>query len=81
MAASRTHPGPVQALRLRDATSLAASLTPGRRYEASSFARLPADRFPLITAHATELVAGDVNQRFRFAIDVVFEGVLARVRQ
>jgi AcrR family transcriptional regulator len=41
----------------------------------ANFSRLPADEFPLITAHAAELVAGDVDQRFRFAVDVVIDGV------
>ena len=42
------------------------------------FAGLPPDRFPLITAHAAQLVAGHSDERFRFAIDVVADGVLAR---
>jgi AcrR family transcriptional regulator len=42
------------------------------------FAGLPPDRFPLITAHAAEMVAGDSDERFRFAIDVVVDGVVAR---
>ncbi|HEY4456654.1 MAG TPA: TetR/AcrR family transcriptional regulator [Pseudonocardiaceae bacterium] len=41
-----------------------------------TFASLPADRFPLLTAHAAELVAGDGAQRFRFAVDVVIDGLL-----
>jgi AcrR family transcriptional regulator len=45
---------------------------------AANFQRLPADRFPLITSHIAELVAGDVDERFRFAIDAVIDGVLAR---
>ncbi len=45
---------------------------------AVNLARLPADRFPAITSHAEELVTGDVDERFRFAIDVVIDGVLAR---
>ena len=44
----------------------------------SAFAALPADEFPLITAHAAELVSGDVELRFRFAVDAVIDGVLAR---
>jgi AcrR family transcriptional regulator len=44
----------------------------------ANFARLPADRFPLITAHATQLVAGDVDERFRFAVNVVIDGLLAK---
>lgn len=43
-----------------------------------NLARLPADRFPLLTAHTEQLVAGDVAHRFRFAIDVVLDGVMAR---
>jgi AcrR family transcriptional regulator len=44
----------------------------------ANFARLPADEFPLITAHTAQLVAGDADERFRFAIDVVIDGVLGR---
>ncbi len=43
-----------------------------------TFAGLPADRFPLLTAHAAEMVAGDGNERFHFAIDVVVDGLVAR---
>ncbi len=42
-----------------------------------TFAGLPPDRFPLIVAHAAEMVAGDRDERFRFAVDVVIDGVLA----
>lgn len=45
---------------------------------AANLARLPAADFPLITDHAAELVAGDVDTRFRFAVDVVIDGVLSR---
>jgi AcrR family transcriptional regulator len=48
---------------------------------AADLARLPADRFPLITAYTPQLVAGDVEERFRFAIDAVIDGVLARHQQ
>jgi AcrR family transcriptional regulator len=58
-------------LRRTDPSAMVAEVT-------ANFARLPAGDFPLITAHAAELVAGDVDQRFRFAIDVVIDGVLAR---
>jgi AcrR family transcriptional regulator len=44
----------------------------------NNLAGLPPDRFPLITAHAAQMVAGDGDERFRFAIDVVVDGVLAR---
>lgn len=43
-----------------------------------TFTGLPPDRFPLITAHAAQLVAGDREERFRVAIDVVLDGMLAR---
>jgi AcrR family transcriptional regulator len=43
-----------------------------------AFTSLPPDRFPLIAAHAAQLVAGDGDERFRFAVDVVIDGVLAR---
>jgi hypothetical protein len=43
-----------------------------------TFAGLPPERFPLIAAHAAQMVAGDGDERFRFAIDVVVDGVLAR---
>ncbi len=58
-------------LRRTDPAALADEVT-------ANFARLPADRFPLITAHVEQLVAGDVDERFRFAIDVVLDGVLYR---
>ena len=43
-----------------------------------TFAGLPPDRFPLLAAHAAQMVADDGYERFRFAIDVVIDGVLAR---
>jgi AcrR family transcriptional regulator len=43
-----------------------------------TFTGLPRDHFPLITAHAAQLVAGDREERFRVAIDVVIDGMLAR---
>jgi AcrR family transcriptional regulator len=39
---------------------------------------LPPERFPLLTAHAAQMVAGTAAERFRFAIDVVIDGVVAR---
>jgi AcrR family transcriptional regulator len=42
------------------------------------FAGLSPDRFPLIAAHAAQMVAGDGDERFRVAIDVVIDGMLAR---
>jgi len=43
-----------------------------------TFAGLPPDRFPHIAAHAARMVAGDGDERFHFAIDVVIDGVVAR---
>jgi len=43
-----------------------------------TFAGLPPDRFPLIAAHAPQMVVGDGDGRFRFAIEVVIDGVVAR---
>ena len=47
----------------------------------TAFTALPPDRFPLISAHATEMVAGDSDERFRFAIDVLVDGMVARARR
>jgi AcrR family transcriptional regulator len=44
----------------------------------TNFAGLPPDRFPLIAAYAAQMVAGDGDERLRFAIDAVLDGVLAR---
>jgi AcrR family transcriptional regulator len=43
-----------------------------------NFTGLPPGQFPLITAHAAQLVAGDPEERFRVAVDVVIDGMLAR---
>jgi AcrR family transcriptional regulator len=43
-----------------------------------TFVGLPSDRFPIISTHAAQMVAGDGDKRFRFAIDVVLDGVTAR---
>jgi AcrR family transcriptional regulator len=43
-----------------------------------TFAALPPGRYPLIAAHAAQMVAGDGDERFRFAIDVVIDGLVAR---
>jgi AcrR family transcriptional regulator len=53
-----------------------------RRHQAEeiykAFVGLPPDRFPLIVAHAAQMVAGNGDERFRYAIDVVTDGVIAR---
>jgi len=43
-----------------------------------TFAGLPPDRFPMLTGHVAEMVAGDADERFRFAVDVVTDGLVAR---
>jgi AcrR family transcriptional regulator len=43
-----------------------------------TFLTLPADRFPLLAAHAAQMVAGDGDERFHFGIDVVIDGLVAR---
>jgi AcrR family transcriptional regulator len=58
-------------VRQRDPGALVAEVT-------ANFARLSSDRFPLITRHAAELVAGDFDERSRFAIDAVIDSALAR---
>ena len=69
LAAQVTYAAIEAELRRTDPSALAAKV-------AANFARLPPDDFPLITAHAAQLVAGDIDERFRFAIDVVIDGVL-----
>jgi AcrR family transcriptional regulator len=46
-----------------------------------TFAGLPATRFPLLVRHASELVAGAGDERFRFAIDTFLDGLVARAAQ
>jgi AcrR family transcriptional regulator len=43
-----------------------------------SFTALPPEQFPFIAACAAQLVAGDSDERFRYAVDVVLDGLLAR---
>ena len=45
---------------------------------AANFALLPVEQFPYITAHTAALVSGDFDDRFRYAIDIVVDGALAR---
>jgi AcrR family transcriptional regulator len=45
---------------------------------AANFALLPAEQYPLITAHRAALVAGTFDERFRYAINIVIDGALAR---
>jgi AcrR family transcriptional regulator len=39
---------------------------------------LPVGEFPMLRSHAADMVSGDRDERFRFAIDVVLDGVAAR---
>jgi AcrR family transcriptional regulator len=43
-----------------------------------AFAGLAPERYPLLTAHAAELMSGDGDQRFTFAIDTFLDGLVAR---
>jgi AcrR family transcriptional regulator len=43
-----------------------------------TFAGLSPTRFPLLVGHASELVAGAGDERFRFAIDTFLDGLVAR---
>jgi AcrR family transcriptional regulator len=45
---------------------------------AANFALLPAEQYPLITAHTEALASGSFNERFRYAIHIVIDGALAR---
>jgi AcrR family transcriptional regulator len=62
----------------------AAGLTTDASYEAAvarmrdRFAGLPAKRFPLLVGHATELVTGTGDERFRFAVDTFLDGLVSR---
>ncbi len=57
--------------RQTDASAIADDIT-------ANVARLAPERFPLLSAHVAQLVAGDADERFRFAIDVVLDGVTGR---
>ena len=46
-----------------------------------NFSDLPREQFPTIVALAVQLVAGDSDERFRFAVDVVLDGMLTRTSQ
>lgn len=41
---------------------------------------LSADRFPYLTRYGADLISGDGDERFRFAIDVFLDGLVARGR-
>lgn len=43
-----------------------------------TFAGLSAERFPLIVRHASPLVSGAGDERFRFAVDALLDGLVAR---
>lgn len=44
----------------------------------TTFAAVPAERYPNVAAHATELVAGEGEDRFRFSIETFLDGLVAR---
>jgi AcrR family transcriptional regulator len=43
-----------------------------------AFAGLPPERFPLLVAHASELTAGEGDDRFHFSVDAFLDGLVAR---
>jgi AcrR family transcriptional regulator len=45
------------------------------------FRRLSPDRFPNLMRHSAELVSGDGDERFRYAIDVFLDGLVARAQR
>jgi AcrR family transcriptional regulator len=45
------------------------------------FNSLPPERFPYLTRCATELTSGDGAERFRYAIDVFLDGLVARAQR
>ncbi|MGI8678400.1 MAG: TetR/AcrR family transcriptional regulator [Jatrophihabitans sp.] len=71
LAAQVTYAAIEAELRHKDPHAMANEIT-------ANFARLPTDRFPLITRYAAQLVAGDFDERFRFAIDAVIDSALSR---
>ena len=48
---------------------------------ARTFAMLAPERYPLLTTHAHELVSGDGDERFTFAIDTFLDGLVARTQR
>jgi AcrR family transcriptional regulator len=44
----------------------------------ATFGALPQDQFPLLRGYAEEMVSGDRDERFSFALDAVLDGVLAQ---
>jgi AcrR family transcriptional regulator len=45
------------------------------------FSRISADRFPNLTRYGADLVSGDGDERFRYAIDVFLDGLVARAQR
>ena len=45
---------------------------------AAVFTTLPADRYPNLVRVGDDLVSGDGDERFRFAIDTFLDGLVAR---
>jgi hypothetical protein len=44
----------------------------------ATFSGQPPERYPNVVAHASELVAGEDDDRFRFAVDTFLDGLVAR---
>jgi AcrR family transcriptional regulator len=47
----------------------------------SAFSALPPERYPQLTAHAEEMISGDGDERFTFAIDTFLDGLVARAQR
>jgi AcrR family transcriptional regulator len=45
------------------------------------FKKLPADRFPVVSSMADELMSGDGDERFEFGLDLIIDGLAARLAQ
>jgi AcrR family transcriptional regulator len=65
---------------LRDAAGLTTATYRSAAVERmyAVFAGQSPERYPNVVAHATELVAGEGNDRFRFAVDTFLDGLVAR---
>jgi AcrR family transcriptional regulator len=58
-------------------TTEASRLDAVARYH-DTYSGLPAERFPLVVGHASELVAGAGDDRFRFAVNTFLNGLVAQ---
>lgn len=45
------------------------------------FKKLPADRFPIVSSMADELMSGDGDERFEFGLGLIIDGLAARLER